>query len=394
MSSRSEITKPNWFLVASAVVVRAIYRPFSVRIRQWGRLPARRGPTVLITNHQHTDEGETVVGRTFLASPWKPIVMVISRRTFETGFFAGRLPWTAAFTRTFNPRGLFVRLGFLPVENQLFSRPLISLAEELREVHGDLALADVFPAATLATLGLSGRRIGELWSPALFDRAQATVKLSQLLEPYRREVIENVRVRTERDLAAIVKRVREGATFYLTPEGFESEDGRMRPLRGGILDAVLPIAEPWLCAIAYDPFRGRRLSMLYRVLRPANPADLGASLASARPITTSAVLAAFLLDTPKAFTAAEALRDVHERLDALPDNVFVDPELRRAPDAVVDEALATMAARGMLVREGDHYRLTEQRADARFPHVENMVSFQRTMLEETLDAARGLSSSP
>jgi hypothetical protein len=386
---QSDSTKPNWLMVATAVGVLQLCRPLTMRVRQWERLPARRGPTVLIANHQHPDEGEAVIGRTFLAHPWKPVTMVMSRRHFETGFFAARLEWTAPFTRTLNPSGLFARLGFLPVENQLSSRPLISLAEELRGAHGDLPLAEVVPADVLAKLGLSGRRIDELWRRAFFAKAQATVKVSQLLDPYRREVVENVRTRTTGDVEGIVRAVRDGATLYLTPEGIPSADGRMRPLRGGILEAVLPVAEPWLCAIAYDPFRGRRLSMLYRVVRPTDAADLGASLASARPITTTALLATFLDRATKPFTRAEALRAVRDQLAALPADVFVDPELRRVEAAVLD-ALTTLVKRGMLEIEGERYVVTEHRSDLRFPQVADMIAFQRAMLEETLEAAQRL----
>jgi hypothetical protein len=385
----SDASKPNWLMVAAAASVLQLCRPLAMRVRQWERLPARRGPTVLIANHQHPDEGEAVVGRTFLAHPWKPVVMVMSRRHFETGFFAARLEWTAPFTRTLNPRGLFARLGFLPVENQLSSRPLISLAEELRGAYGDLPLAEVLPADLLAKLGLSGRWIDELWRPAFFTKAQATVKVSQLLDPYRREVLENVRARTTGDIEGIVRTIRDGATLYLTPEGIPSADGRMRPLRGGILEAVLPVAEPWLCAIAYDPFRGRRLSMLYRVVRPADPDDLGASLASARPITTTALLATFLDGATRPFTRAEALQAVRAQLAALPETVFVDPELRRVEAAVLD-ALTTLVKRGTLEVEGERYIVTEHRTDPRFPQVADMIAFQRAMLEETLEATRRL----
>ncbi|MGA7569638.1 MAG: hypothetical protein WCA80_02410, partial [Candidatus Aquilonibacter sp.] len=79
-----------------------------------------------------------------------------------------------------------------------------------------------------------------------------------------------------------------------------------------------------------------------------------------------------------------------ERLDALPGNVFVDPELRRSPGAAVAGAIATLRKRGTLLADGERLRLTEKRSDARFPHVADMVAFQRNMLEETLAAARRL----
>lgn len=382
--------KPNWAMMATGIIARQLYLPAKLRIRQWGHLPAGRGPTILITNHQYVDEGETVVSRTFLRHPWKPLVMVNSRRTFETGFLAARLPWTAPITRRFNPSGLFIRLGILPIENHLFSRPLASLAEDIRGKHGDLPLERVLPEDTLASLGLTGRTLSELWSPALFMKGQSWVKLSHLREPYRREALEHVRATTASDVAAVVARVREGATFYVTPEGDYSRDGRMHPLRRGFLDPLLPVAEPWLCAIAYDPFRGRRLSMLYRIVRPADPNDLASSLAAARPVTTTALVATFAFNAAEPFRDDDVLRGVRELLAGLPDNVFVDPELRDAPDAATADALARLEKRGVLAREGERYRLTDRRADPRFPHIPDMIAFQRTMLDETLAAARRL----
>lgn len=382
--------KPNWTITAVTYVVRQTYLLFKMRVRQWGHLPEDRGATVLITNHQHIDEGEMITARTFLLHPWKPLVMCNSRRTFETGFIATELPWTAWFTRGVNLSGFWGAYGIFPIENHLFSRPLISLAEELRAAHGDLPLEAIFPPETLEPLNLQGRLLSDLWKPADFMRARAWVKVSKLKQPYRREVIENLRVVTERDIAAIVERVRTGATFYITPEGDFSRDGRMHPIRGGIVEALAPFADLWLCAIAYDPFRGRRLSMLYRVVRHLDGTDIGTSLAAARPVTTSALLATFLLGGATAFVAQDAVRAVREQLDSLPVNVFVDPELQRAPDAAVLDALATLRKRGTLSLDGERYRLTAARSDERFPHIPDMIVFQRNMLEETVASARRL----
>jgi hypothetical protein len=164
----------------------------------------------------------------------------------------------------------------------------------------------------------------------------------------------------------------------------------MHPMRGGIVEALAPFAELWLCAIAYDPFRGRRLSMLYRVLRHGGAVDIGTSLAGARPITTSALLAAFLFGGPETFSVQDAVRALRERLDSLPLNVFVDPELMRAPNAAVVNALETLRKRGTLAAENERYRVTTHRTDARFPHIPDMIAFQSNMLDETVAAAQRL----
>jgi hypothetical protein len=382
--------KSNPLMLFPACTVRQLYLPAKMRIRQWGTLPAPRGPTVLITNHQHVDEGEIVYSRTYLKHPHVPLIAVNSRRTFETGFFAARMPWTAPLTRGMNPTGLWLRFGLLPIENHLHSRALISLAEEIRAAHGDLPLDAILPDDVLASLDLSGRRLADLWTPKYFARAQATVKLANLKQPYRRQALENFRATMTADIATVVERVRAGATFYVTPEGDFSHDGRMRPMRNGLTEAVLPVAEPWLCAIAYDPFRGRRLSMLYRIVQPADRDDLGTSLAAARTVTASALVATFLCRAEGPFEANAARESVRAQLAALPANVFADPELRRRPDAVTGEALTVLVRLGILRAAGKRYVLTETRADARFPHVADMVTFQRNMLEETLAAAARL----
>ena len=382
--------KNNPAMQYAASAARRGYFLFNRRIRHWGALPAHRGPTVLITNHQHEDEGEVIFSATYMRNPNIPMIAVNSRRTFETGFFAARIPWTAPFTRTLNPTGFWLRVGLLPIENHLHSRPLRSLAEEVRAKHGDIPLATILPDDVLEKLELSGRTIADLWTPAYFQRGQAWVKLGALKQPYRREALENFRATMTADIADVVKRVSEGATFYVTPEGDMSVDGFMRPMRNGITDAVLPIADPWLCAIAYDPFRGTRLSMLYRLVKPANPDDLGTSLAAARPVTTSALLATYLCTVGTPFPADDAKRAVRKQLDTLPPNVFPDPELQRDPDAAVSEALTGLVRMGILGAAGRDYVLTETRTDPRFKHVADIVTFQKNMLEETLAAATRL----
>ena len=325
---------------------------------------------MLITNHQHMDEGETITGRTFLLHPWKPLVMCNSRRTFETGFIAARLPFTARFTRGMNLSWLWELLSVLPVENHLFSRPLISLAEELQAAHGDLMIDEILPPETVAEIGLHGVTLSELWKLENFSKAQAWIKIAKLKPPYRHEVLTNLRAVNERDIAAIVERVKAGATFYITPEGDFSRDGRLHSMRNGIVGALASFADLWICAVAYDPFRTGRLSMLYRVIRYHDAADLGVSVAAARPVTNSALLATFLFDASRNVRCRRRCPCGAPRNSTLlPGNVFVDPELRGAPEAIVADALSALVTSGTLTLDGGRYRLTAKRTDRRFDHV-------------------------
>jgi hypothetical protein len=377
--------------VALTYITRQPWLATKFRIRQWGRLPLRRGPTLLVTNHQHEDESEIVVERAFMQGPWRrPLFTASSRRMYEPGFFAGRMPWLAPFMRNANLGWMFLALGLLPLENQLSSRPLISLAYEVRRAHGDLPLAEVFREEALVPLGDGAVLLSDLQRPPYFERAQKLTKVTLLREPYRAEAIDAVRATVDTDIAFIKKIVQEGTTFFVTPEGDYSTNGKMRPLRG-IMNHLVPIADVWLCAIAFDPFRGRRVPMLYRIVRPENPDDIATSLAAARPVTTTALVATFIQDHhPKSFSAADALEGVERLREALPKRLFVDPELDADCEGVVREALANLVRRGTLIEDGGRYRLGAVRTHPRFPGVEDMIAYHATFVGETIAAAERL----
>lgn len=381
-------------LVALTCALRLPLITMRVRVRQWGRLPRRRGPALLIANHQHQDESEIVVERTFVQGPWRPAFTASSRRMYEPGFFAWRMPWLAPLTRDVDAGPLLMALGMLPLENELGSRTLRSLAHGIWRAHGDLPLAGAFAPPALAAAPPDARRLCDLFGAAHFAAAGKTsVKLAHVLQPYRGELLAATRAGIAEDVARITDVVRRGATFFVTPEGFYSTDGRMRPLKG-IVQHLAPLARVWFAAIAFDPFRGRRLSMLYRVVEPADPHDLATSLAASRPVTTSALLAHWLLAVGLPFADDEARDGVVRLRDALPPGAFVDPELARDAARCVDEALARMTARGLLTGAGGRRDLREQRADARFDGVADVVAYQAAFLGETVDALRRLADSP
>ena len=239
------------------------------------------------------------------------------------------------------------------------------------------------PNLTVAT------RCGEF-----FATAHRVVKLSTVREPYRREILDETRADVTTDLARMEAIVRRGATFYLTPEGRYTTDGRMLPMRG-VVERLAPHATIYLAGVSYDPFVSKRLSMLYRIVRFSSGAsgteaiaEMAKALAAIRPVTASQLLGTWLEAWEGPFTIDQAVDAVRTRLRDLPTVLFVDPELRRKPRAMVAAALPLMAAWEILTRDGDRYRLSSRRRHPQFPFVDDIISHQARFFEETLENVR------
>ena len=109
------------------------------RIRGWGRLPKRRGATLLINNHQHGLDTTALIMRLSVQGPWmQPIYMAGSRRLFEPGFMEVSAPWIAYLLHFVDWAWMFRMLGVLPIENELRRRSLASFAWSVYTRHGDL----------------------------------------------------------------------------------------------------------------------------------------------------------------------------------------------------------------------------------------------------------------
>jgi len=305
---------------------------------------------------------------------------------YEPGFFADRFPALAPLVWHLNAGFLFRAMGMLPVENQLSSRPLRSLAHSLEAIHGDLSLDTVLNPDIVSRLPGSPRLLSDVRTPRFGAAAHETIKLGHLQEPYRREMLTLTRAQVDADVAEIVRIVRAGSTFYINPEGTYSLDGRMHPLKG-ILTHVAPHATVMLLAVAYDPLRPGRLGMLYRTLLPANPHDIAHSLAAARPVTASALFAADLdARGDSSFSAEDVATGFLARLRTLPSAAFVDPELAAAPEDAARALFAQSLRRGIVVAEGDAFRRGAPQGDPRFPGVSDMVAYQAAFLDETVAA--------
>jgi hypothetical protein len=372
------------------------YMHAAYRIRGWGRLPFRRGPTLVVSNHVHDLDTVTMVMRLSIAGPWRdPIFVAVSRRLFEPGYMAARAPRLGRWLSRSDWSPFFRSLGFLPIENELRARPLASLAWPVYRAHGNLRLGDVFDSAACRALGpaAAAAPLGDLWSARRRGRAlQTRVTLEALREPYRSEVRLLTRRQIAEDLVRMQEVLRGGGTLYITPEGGPSPDGRLHRLRAGLW-TLLPLARVYLAPISYDPFLGRRLSILYRVIPLPESNDVAAELAAARPVTVSQLLAAWLSEhsADEAFSEAEAVEAVTAQMDALPAPAFIDPALRREPGQVVRAALAALLRLRLLRRTRARYGRGDRRTHPKFPAVRDIIAHQSLFFAETRDALAQIS---
>lgn len=354
------------------------------RTRAWGSLPRKRPASLLVANHQHEMESAIIVGDQSIRSlSWRrPINTVSSRRMWEPGFFAERIPWLRPIFHSANLGWFFAALGLQPIENELHSRPFVSIAYTLTQLHGDLPAAQVFAERALARIP-NVASLRDVLAPANFDAARGAVSLSEVNEPYRAELLAQTRTQLEADIANFEDIVRIGGTVFLTPEGFYTTDGKMQRFRG-ILSRLAPMAKIYAVGISYDPFIEGRFTLLYRV-READPdIPLETSIKRTRPVTVSALLGMYVRDCKTAFSEDEAIAGVRKHLEDLPKHLFVEPKLARDPARTTRSALAGMTKLQILDRFGDRYALSDRRRHPQFPKTDDIVAYQANFHAETL----------
>jgi MFS family permease len=364
----------------------AVYTSFAYRIRWWGKIPHRHGATLVIANHQHDLESMSIVGRIYVQTEHRhPVFTACARRMYEPGFLAVRLPWLRAVLRPVNAGPLFMALGMLPLENELSSREISALVFSVQQRHGVVALDSIFDER-VAGLFPPGTTTRMLLAPEFFERARTIVKVATLLDPYRREVLDETRRLLDEDLARMEDVVRRGAIFYLTPEGRYSVDGRIGPMRGA-MDKLAPLATIYLAGVSYDLFAPGRLSLLYRLLRLHDREHLHETLAAIRPVTATQILCAWLDGRTVTFSEDDAVRAVCERLSAMPPELFVDPELKAGAERTTRRACAEMLRHGVIAGAPGSYTLATQRVHPQFPQVADIVAYFARFHAETVENA-------
>lgn len=365
------------------------YMALAYRVRFFGRLPVRRGPALVLSNHQIDQDLMAFTARTFLTTHGRTLLLAATAKLlFEPGFMALRIPWLWFLFRRLNIGWLFKGIGMLPIENELQSRSVVRWAWSAQRMHGPLPLEDVFKPSVIERYGFAGLRTSDLFGATHFRKAEsAYARLTELQPAIGREQLDATRRGVTEDLDRIEAAVRAGATFYVTPEGEYSKDGAMLPFRG-IWNRLEPIAEEiYLAAISYDPFVGRRLSILYHVVPLRNRERVVDELRAARPVTISAILSQWLVTQPGPFSEEQAQNAVAEQLRLLPRSLFVDPDLARSPKKLTAAALARLLHYGILTRRDGTFRVAARRRHPAFPDVDDILAFQATFINETLASA-------
>ena len=373
--------------IAAALAV-AAYTHAAYRIRSWGKLPVERRSALVVSNHQTEIDLMAPFADFILRGGFRsPVFSASAKSLYEPGFMALRIPWLWRVFANVNLGWLFTALGLMQLENELQARSLARWAWAVQRRHGVLPLAAIFKPETVERLNVGELTTADLRRAQYFRFTHQTrVRLSELNVPYRREIFDETRAAIEEDLSRMEAALRRGATAYITPEGEYSKDGAMLPFRG-LWDRLSPSAQRvFVAAISYDPFVGRKLSELYRVKEVSDKENIVAELAAARPVTVSALTAEWLSRQRGDFSPQEISTGVATRLDTLPAELFIDPELARNPQMQISKALARMAELGILRRHGERYQLSERRVHPAFAGVEDVIAFQARLLTETIAA--------
>jgi MFS family permease len=373
------------FLIAG--ILRA-YVGVAYRVRLTGQLPVDRSGLLVIANHQHDLEGMVVPVALFLRAAWRGRVFSAgSNRLFEPGFLAGRGPrWLGRWFGGLNLSPILDALGVLPVENMPLSRPLMSWAYAIYRRHGDLPAAEVLSRRGLSLAGPSVHRLSDLWRRVGWPQEGPLCPITVLRDPYRTEVRTSLRRDIDGQMRRLARALDDGGTLYLTPEGQMTASGQIGRMRAA-LGALVPHARTvWLCAVSYDPWISRRLTMVARLVPPARNGDLVGSLLAARPITLSQVVARALLDAPDGLSEAE-LRDRLEAARRLAPEGAEWPADSARP---LRATLARMRARGAAELCDGRWRAGPRRHDERFGHVPDLVAAQAAQFSETVRALAAL----
>ena len=379
------------------------YVKIAYRSRIIGRLPFRRGATLVVANHNQDLEGMVLPAALFLGGPWtRPVYSAGSRRLFEPYFLWDRAPkWLRPLVAWLPLMHIMSALGVLPIENQPRRRPLSSLLYDIRLREGDLPLASVMTAEGLAELSqaagvdLSAARLSDVWRRARLRDAGRREASYRLLQPaYREQMKVRTREMVREQFARLKAVLVSGGTLYLTPEGMMSPDGRLHRFKE-ILRVLQPLADQvFIATPSCDPFASGRLAMTLRIVRASSP-DLRGEILRARPITVSQVLAEALIMLKGPAYPEEIAEAALGGLDTLPAEACLVPAAKSDWARRIRGEIATLRARRILIDAGDgRLVLSPNRHDRRFSHIPDIVVACANMLADARAAFATAQAAP
>lgn len=366
-----------------------------------GRLGRRRDGVLVVANHLHDIDGMVLPPLLYLGGDLgQAPVSAGSRRMFEPGFLADRVGGILARPlRRVGLGGVLAVLGVAPIENLPRRRPLASIVE-VAGVPPDRPFAQLLDATALAALEarfgpIAQRPLTDALGRRRADLGQADVSLAHVLEPMRSSIARALRHQFALDLARLGRRMAQGRTVYLTPEGEISVDGHLGRFRVA-LDRLRSQAQSLVVAsLAYDSLAPGRLHLYVRLVPLARGRDLRDALLAERVVTASQVAARCLVQRRPGAGPREVAAAAAAVVAALPSGAHLAPSLRREPRRAVAAVLAAMERRGQLrLDAGGAIDLARPVVHRRMPMAKDLVAFEETLLTETVAALRREAEAP
>jgi MFS family permease len=384
---------PGWVggLALFVAALLKVYVALAYEVRVVGRLPRPRNGLLVVGNHFANLEGMVLPVALLWSDPWAgPVVSAGSRRMFEPGFLATRLPkWLGRWLTPVNLSRVLKALGVHPIEDRPLNRPLSSWAYLVYSRYGNLPAQEVLEPDYCPP---GAERLADLWRCGQFPQDGPFTSHRALREPYRTAVRTGVRDELEQDLRAIETALRHGATVYLTPEGRMTPTGEMGRFRLA-WDRLHPEARAvYLASTACDPWTHRRMALVTRLLPLGDPARLRLELPATRPVTPAHIVAAALATMPGGGPVSELMARMRRLVRAARDaGAWLTPETA-AVEAWAPKTLQRLARRGIIRVAGDRVEPGPVRQDGRLSHVPDLPDALAAQFRETLEALRVLES--
>ncbi len=286
--------------------------------------------TLVVSNHLRDSDapilGSLLYRRVGLRMHGRLVFFVMREDLFERGGLANLLyacPQPIMYLlRRLPLRWFFALVRTLPMRRLREFTWHDTLRELVRSGQGELSPAAVFNARGLrelhTCLGTVPARVDAIDPWRLGRMRVACWGLRRLALPALRQLAPGFRAVVARQLQDLARRLDDGSSVYLAPEGHISMDGRFGRIRAGTWQLGRMCGAPLRClplAISYDPLGPGHARAIVRVGTMLTELDVADSRALAhavrraiiarRVVTPSHLLARFLAVHTGAFATAE-----------------------------------------------------------------------------------------